>query len=285
MSLQHGSTKYAQLNLCIEKCDPTPFEEFNEATRGTIPHDFTPSSADRLVMLSEDIPYLLRQEKTMYEEPDILKRQEIADALMSDCVRIEELLSYWSSMVPPQFQFTSLPLPKSSPQSPYETLDDVNMYPNSLDIYCDNTMASTWNTWRVTRIRILRITLHCLDITNPPHPAMPRPPEYQTSLTMIHRLIDEICSTVPFLLGFHKKRIGDHGAFQCFPHPPGEAKWPDNFAASGAVGGWLMMQPLSFVAQLEETPESQRRWVKEYLTTFLRDPKDMGQQIGSPPKT
>ena len=225
-------------------------------------------------MLSEELPRLLQREKVIESGPHFLDRHNAAETLLTDCLRMEELLSYWSTMVPPQFQFTSLALPKPSSQ----TLSPPNesaTYPSSMDIYCDNTMASTWNTWRVTRIRVLRIILHCLDILNPPDPSVPRPPEYTTAYAMILRLIDGICNTVPFHLGFHEQRIGDAGAFDCFPHPPGEAKWPDGFAASGAVGGWLMMQPLSFVASCEYTPEPQREWVREYLTTFLRDPSSM----------
>lgn len=36
-----------------------------------------------------------------------------------------------------------------------------------------------------------------------------------------------------------------------------------------------MMAPLSFVCRLDCVPAGQREWMVEYLTTFMRDPRDM----------
>ncbi|KAG8531775.1 uncharacterized protein KY384_003411 [Bacidia gigantensis] len=268
----------AVLILGFYECDPEPFEDFLSVTEGTIPDDFVPSCADRLVMLTKDIPHLRRREKQLAEEPDQVARRTQAEALLADAQDTDVLLDFWASMMPQEFQFTSFKLP---------VVDDKkakDMYPSSMDVYYDHTMASTWNTWRITRIRVLQIIMNCADTINPPIKNTPHAYEYETSLDTLKGLTNDICASVPFHLGHHEAYSSEKNAFNSYPHPPGQANWPENFAASGAVGGWLMMQPLAFVSRLECIPQSQRLWVREYLTTFMRDSRDMSR-ISPPPKS
>ena len=232
-----------------------------------------PSCADRLVLLSIGLPKLRSREKQMLEKTDIIAKRVAANDLLKDAQNADVVLDFWTSTVPEEYLFTSLPLRGASTKG--GTI--YSMFPQSMDIYCDHPMASTWNTWRITRIHVLRMIMNCADILNPQHGTQSPSTEHESALHMIQRLVNDICSSVPFHLGYHKNRVGDRDILSDYPHPPGEAKWPDNFAASGAVGGWLMMQPLSFVARLNCIPSTQRDWVREYLTTFMRDPKDMSK--------
>ena len=291
-------------------------------------------------MLSESLPSLLQAQQIMLTTIIPLDQQALATNLLSSCYQLEETLSYWSTMIPPEFQYTSLPFPNSAPHNP-------DWYPNSLDIYTDNTMASTWNTWRITRVRVLTLILSCLDIlSDPSSPSSPfldpsprDSPEYTTTLTTISTLLNAICSSVPYHLGFHDQRVSPSSpqpsshnnidpfdtaslshpststlshpptpafplppsatpaftlpptptsinfphhhtkilptsqrtAFETFPHPPGQAHYPEGFEDNGAVGGWLMMQPLGFVARCEYAAPGMKDWVRGYLGTFLRD--------------
>ncbi|KAL9123729.1 MAG: hypothetical protein Q9217_006871 [Psora testacea] len=267
------------LGQCIENGDPTPFEDFLAATEGSLPEDFVPSCADHLALLSMSLPKLHLREKRMLDETNIVAKHAAAQNLLKDAQEADLVLDFWTSTVPEEYQFISLPLREDIRKSGII----LDMYPQSLDIYCDHPMANTWNIWRIRRINVLRMIMNCADILKPAHSANLPSTEYQNALQIIRRLANEICSSVPFHLGYDKKRFRDRAAFADYPHPPGEAKWPENFAASGAVGGWLMMQPLSFVAKLDCIPETQRDWVREYLTTFMRDPKDMGKGPKSPP--
>ena len=281
LSTSYFEANNIQLGQCIESCDPAPFEDFLAATEGTIPEDFVPSCADRLVQLSLELPKLRLREKQMLEEMDLITKRAMSEDLLRDAQDANVVLDFWTSTVPGEFLYTSLSIRGDG------TKDVVapGMYPPSLDIYYDHTMASTWNTWRITRIHVLRIIMNCASTMKAAQGIDSEPIEYQAALNKIRQLADEVCSSVPFHLGHHEHRVGDAIIFGNYPHPPGQAKWPDHFAASGAVGGWLMMQPLSFVARLECIPQIQRDWVREYLTTFMRDSSNMRHGPISPPIT
>lgn len=98
--------------------------------------------------------------------------------------------------------------------------------------------------------------------------------DHLDAVASIQQLVNGICSSIPFHLGYHTKRVQECGLSH-YPHPPGAAKWPKGFAESGATGGWLMMPALAFATQVDCAPQAQREWMLEYLTTFMRDPKDM----------
>ena len=259
-----------KLGQCIENCDPAPFKDFLAATEGIIPDNYVPSCADRLVLLSMELPNLRLHEKQMLDEANNIMKRSAAQALLQDAQNADAALETWTSTVSEEFLFTSLPLRGAIAQGS----SSPDKYPQNVDIYSDHPMASTWNTWRITRIYILRMVMNCADILKPPQATRPPSSEHKSALHMIHQLVNDICSSVPFHLGHHERHLGDTDGFTDYPHPPGEAKWPENFAASGAVGGWLMMQPLSFVARLNCIPSIQRDWVREYLNTFMRGPSE-----------
>ncbi|KAL9103889.1 MAG: hypothetical protein Q9163_001126 [Psora crenata] len=259
------------LGQCIEKCDPAPFQDFLSATEGAIPDNFVPSCADYLVSLCMKLPTLRFREKRMLDETNIVKKRTAAQELLNDAQGADRDLDSWTWTLPKEFHYTSFQLQGCTRDS--GAIPDA--YPSSEDIYCDYASASTWNAWRIRRIQVLCMIMNCAEILGPSHGRGEPAIEYGNALRVIGRLVDDICSSVPFHLGHHEAPGGGRAVFANYPHPPGQAKWPDNFAASGAVGGWLMMQPLSFVARLDCVPSIQRDWVKEYLTSFMRDPRDM----------
>ena len=223
------------------------------------------------------IPRLRLREKDLLSETNAVTKQLEASKLLTDAKICEEELVAWATTLPADFRYNRLPL-NSAPASKAQ-----NIYPSNMDIYNDATVASTWNTWRNQRIGLQRIIMECAAILEGPGSRTPSP-EYSQALNTIHQLVDDICSSIPFHLGHHKKRVSSPG-FSDYPHPPGQAKWPENFAATGAVGGWLMMPQLAFASKVACIPNSQRQWMLEYLTTFMRDPRDMHRGLVHSPKS
>ncbi len=251
-------------------------DEFLIATSEAIPDDFVPTIADRLVILAMEIPHLRLSEKDLLAETNAVTKQTEALRLLIDAKRVDTEVASWSLSLPTEFLFTRMPLSSSSASKAAKS------YPSNMDIYQDVTTASTWNSWRKTRIQLLKMILECATILNPPGSRTPSS-DYTEALETTHQLVDDVCSSIPFHLGHHKKRLSSPG-FADYPHPPGQAKWPDHFAASGAVGGWLMMPPLAFCSRQDDIPNSQRQWMLEYLTTFMRDPRDMNRGLVQSPK-
>ena len=231
-----------------------------------------------MVQLSLDIPRLRFREQELLTETNAVTKQTQALQLLIDTKRCETGLAAWNQNLPTEFQYSRLPLNSSTASKAQ------NAYPASLDIYQDAPTASTWNTWRNLRMGLLKIIMECTTILQPPGSRTPTA-EYTKSLQTIHGLVDDICSSIPFHLGHHKKRVTSPG-FAEYPHAPGQAKWPENFAATGAVGGWLMMPQLAQASKVDCIPNSQRQWMLEYLTTFMRDPRDMNRGlVQTPPKS
>lgn len=222
-----------------------------------------------------DLPQLRQRVENLLAETNALAKQTKALKLLVDAKRLERAVASWSLSLPSDFLFTRMPLCSSNASRAAKS------YPTNMDVYQDVTTASTWNAWRKTRMQLLKIVLECATVLKLPASCTPSP-DYNEALTTIHQLVDDVCSSIPFHLGHHKKRLLSPG-FADYPHPPGQAIWPENFAASGAVGGWLMMPPLAFCSQQDDIPESQRQWMLEYLTTFMRDPRDMNQGLVHPP--
>ena len=252
-------------------------DNFLVATSEAIPEDFVPTIADRLVILAMEIPHLRLREKELLAETSAVTKQTKARRLLIDARRVDAEVASWSLSLPTEFLFTRMPLSSSSASKA------ARSYPSNMDIYQDVTTASTWNSWRKSRIQLLKMILECATILNPPGSRSPSP-DYAEALATTHELVDDVCSSIPFHLGHHKKRFSSPG-FADYPHPPGQAKWPDHFAASGAVGGWLMMPPLAFCSRQDDIPNSQRQWMLEYLTTFMRDPRDMNRGLANSPKS
>lgn len=266
-----------QLSYCIDIADPRPINEFLAATSEVVPLSYVPTCADRLVMLAMDVPSLRYRELSLLGEHDAVIKQDEARKLLEDAKRCEKAVAAWSHDLPTDFMYIRRPLTSRNKSRAQ------NSYPNNMDIYRDATCASTWNTWRNTRIRLLQIIMKCATILAPVGSHTPSQ-EYTTALNTVQTLVDDICSSIPFHLGHHEKGVSSPG-FSDYPHPPGQAKWPENFPATGAVGGWLMMPQLAFASRVDATPNSQRQWMMEYLTTFMRDPRDMRRGlIQSPPK-
>ena len=228
-------------------------------------------------MLTMELPRLCSREDEMENEKDLAKKRFVAQDLLTSAKEVDIGLKFWTSTLPEDFLISSLPLRAEPSKEPLASA----LYPHSIDMYCDHAAANIWNTWRINRITVLRIIATCTDLLNSPDSFNTFPPPSQTSLDKIQRLAGDICATVPYHLGHCEYSVADTMAFKDYPHPPGEAKWPENFRTSGIVGALLMMQPLSFVANLDCVPQSQRDWAKEYLTTFIRDPTDM-QRINLP---
>lgn len=230
------------------------------------------------MLLAMSVPRLKEREQEVLLEASAVTKQTAALELLIDTRKCERSVASWTKDISEDFHFTRLSLisvQKSRAQ---------NLYPSSMDIYPDSTVASTWNTWRSTRIRLLQIIMKCATILQPAKSKTPSA-EYTAALNTTHELADDICNSIPFHLGHHKKEVSSPG-FSDYPHPPGQAKWPDNFAATGAVGGWLMIPQLAFASKIETIPNSQKQWMLEYLTTFLRDPRDMARgPVSSPPRT
>ncbi len=144
------------------------------------------------------------------------------------------------------------------------------MYPWSVDTYEDVIVANTWNLWRMSRIRIHSVIKDCAMLLQSASD------DHAYAVSAIRHLVNEICSSVPFQLGF---KMGDHnGDASFYPHGMGDASWLDKFGVPETLGGYLPIQPLGVAVGEDCVPLRQRLWMREYLETVNKDPGELAKR-------
>ncbi|KAL6722057.1 hypothetical protein ACLMJK_001162 [Lecanora helva] len=123
----------------------------------------------------------------------------------------------------------------------------------TVHLYSSFSMACLWNFHRCTRIMLNRCMTHCvtesekLDKSSPARTDMPTIQMQLTSL--ITSLIDDICASVPYLLG----EIDQQGNLQ-------------RSTQNRAVGGLLLIWPLRVAFDIGCAKPAQKVWIRRQLT-------------------
>lgn len=169
---------------------------------------------------------------------------------MQDAKAVDADLVKWSEAVPEVWHYVSIAVGNG-------TLMDV--YPRSIDIYYDTIVASTWNSWRAYRLYVLTIVMKCASILFTLHGDPDTEREDFEVIDTIQRLVNGICSSVPFHIGHTIN--GTDTARSLYPHAVGSRQIPDPV---GALGVFMMKWPLSVASTMTCVPESQQRWMREY---------------------
>ncbi len=206
--------------------------------------------ANRLVLLTIDIPSLRLRERELLDCPRFRPDPELVAGLMRDAKAIDDNLTRWRDTVPESWHYVSIPT---------RTETQADLYPKSIDIYDDNAIASNWNAWRAYRLYVLAIIEKCALVLSKFHGDPNFEWEDFASINTIRELVNDICSTIPFHLGY---TINDeHRTKSIYPHAFGSVQEP---SSPGAWGVFMIKWPLSVALAMSYLPESQRRWMREY---------------------
>ena len=206
--------------------------------------------ANRMVLLTIEIPSLRQREKDLFDSPSYRPSPEAVVGLMQAAKAVDADLVRWSETVPKAWHYVSI-------TTENEVRTDV--YPRSIDIYFDDLVASTWNTWRAYRLYILTIVSRCASILSNLRDNLDAERENCEVMDTIQELVDGICSSVPFHLGYAMD--GNARGSLLYPHAPGSALKP---SLTGALGVFMVKWPLGVASTMSCIPEGQRRWIRDY---------------------
>ena len=119
-----------------------------------------------------------------------------------------------------------------------------NAYADHYHIYPNHAAATILNNYRCTRVIIHdRVLKYLSDIPTPPSPDLARLHSIQreTSKTIISKITDQICASVPYYFGAHNQH-------QTPTYTP------------KAICGYFLRWPLFVVAGTDSVPDSMREW-------------------------
>ena len=252
-----------QVQNCIRNEDCTPLVELMSFT-GDIHHrgNNRLKFGDRLAMLTSIIPSLVSRAKTLRSTPKTVTKYQKTLRLMQDAKRDDLLFTdLWIAEAPAEFHYTSVAVHGSNDYA-------NNVYPRTLDSYHDVFVASEWNLWRTSRIHILTVVKQCAvtceDVA-----------EVVEADATIQQLVDDVCSSVPFQLGYEKSTAQEQPAY---PHVAGCATWLEAFGLPCTLGGFLLIHPLGIAVKVDCIPETQRQWMRAYLAILNRDPRELDKE-------
>ena len=184
--------------------------------------------------------------KTTLDANSLSILSEVIDSL---CL-IDGRLKAWCNQASGDYRYTSLELPTSSPGTKTFFESRLNV---PIHVYSSSTMAAMWNLHRGARILLLHGLKNCLSRRKQYGAAKPDSSELvdidKKTIGSIESLFNDICASVPYLLG----EVDQKGNLQM----PRQCK---------AVGGYYLLWPLCLALFLDSIDSVQREWVKRRLT-------------------
>lgn len=216
------------------------------------------------------IPGLKSRADSLQCRSDDAAKNHVIPKLLEDARRADAILARgWNADVPAAFHYSSRPLCYRDERG---VSHPDGLYPISLDTYHDPFVANTWNKWRSSRIQVLQVIMQCISFPGQSK-GMPDPPaEYAAAATSALQLVDDICSSLPYHLGYSETSMDES---LIYPHAADEVAttvWrarrgrPDRTAPQ-----MLFVQPLLIASNVDDVPASQRRWMRNYLAEIMQE--------------
>ena len=198
--------------------------------------------ATTLDLMSVEVANILNQEASIssLESED---KADLLEDLLERAKLVDERLAHWMAVVP-LYWFPTSTSAKDIPQS----VRDAGIYGDACDIYPDIMIAITWNDWRWTRMRILAL--------------LARYGDEKSTLTTIQSLADDVCASIPFVLGDRTEFMPMYATKNTYPSAEGRPLPKAHRQNAAAFGGWYMLTPLRETVQMAKyLRKGQVEWI------------------------
>jgi hypothetical protein len=138
----------------------------------------------------------------------------------------------------------------------------MHAFPGDVDIYHDIWMASIWNLSRASRLFIQGVVIRCAAWLSAPNDYITTE-EYASAATLGQRLVNEVCASVPYHLGWPPAKAALD--LVNFPDISGFACGDDSESSAKNLGGYFLLWPLFVAGSLDFVPDIQRQWIRGRL--------------------
>lgn len=177
--------------------------------------------------------------------------------LLDRCLGLNEALEDWQQGLPESWR----PYRKAQPSSIHHSIREAGLYNQLCDLYTSPAVANYQNHWRSNKILVLRLIKHCFQNL----PLSPNPTDnviLAQANKEIQLLVDDICASVPFILGSRTSRTFPHEQANYPPIPcslrqltdhvdsngqPVSMTAQDHARSAAATGGWFLLLPLAAI--------------------------------------
>jgi hypothetical protein len=182
--------------------------------------------------------------------------------MMRKCQNLEQECANWGHNLPDYFNWKTVAWEDHVPQGDYAKAE---VFPGRVDLYQDLWIASVWNLIRCSRLILASMIVRCAAWICSPVDYRTTP-EYATAARTAMDLLTDIIASVPYQLGWFRKRRhlldkNHMSSFGC-----GEED------AQKGLPGYLLTWPLTVIVGQDYTSDSQRAWARGrlyYIANYL----------------
>ena len=204
----------------------------------------------------------------MLKQPDTIEELEVTN-LLQCAYQLDEELIQWEADYPSDWKGESIALTGQLATNSLYTLsqlsdDDVRKLPcwpavPFLSKYSSITQAQAFNQYRSARIYIYTVVIRWLAWLGHRNAESQYAVEYQRSCQVVQNLIDEICATVPFVMGYDVDNLALKSVADLLQ---GDCDRPCLAAAQEVL---VILHPLFLSVRMETLKEQQRTWCRGRL--------------------
>lgn len=218
------------------------------------------SAEDLLFSKTVHIPQLQSSANDLIMHANLNSDLEIYE-LISNAQKLDDNLADWVNNLPSSYKYTTAPTLRTPIDGNSSNSDYI---PSHFHTYENMFIGRVWNLYRVSRLIVQSIILRAVSWLSE-RSLQQYHTEFTRSECSIGILVDEICSSVPFLLGFEANIQSSKT-----PSSP-DARWdlwPQNcmkLVNTTMNGKFSLVWPLHIASSVLSAPQIQRDWIKAQL--------------------
>ena len=236
-------------------------------------HEVNPAlqnPANKLTQYTLLVPALRSRATSLLQQSRTQWNIYAVSMLLHEVRSVDIILSTWPASIPDSWQYTAISRACwSTPQIPTEYSYEI--YPGTQDSYYDIWLASVWNTYRISRLFLNAITVRCITwlsqafITSKPTHPPNEDPEYINATVTIQNMADDICSSVPFFLGYDIRSLPPELELEILDPIPSYAALSGTCSSPSspsAIHAYFLLWPLFVCRSALTIPLSQRNFLR-----------------------
>lgn len=235
------------------------FHELKESV-----HSFE-NTEDKLISKTIKVPQLQSLANDILSQPsssiEATTESQIPDLIWA-VKELDQELAEWAREVPSGWSY-SVAINLNSTTSPEPSIP--NYAPNEIHTYSDFYVARVWNLYRISRLILQSILTRASSW--PCSPNDKTPPGNAHFEKLSKELVNDICASVPFLLGYElsslRRTIGNTNS------QDDQSIWPQNSVSYGDTskhtGRFSLIWPLYISCSVPSIAESQQQWMRAQL--------------------
>jgi len=189
--------------------------------------------------------------------------------VFNHALEINALLESWAQSVGDDWHWVAadhFETPQGFPESLFS-------YRGRMDIYYDIHMAGVWNFYRTKRTIVLSIILDCIAVLGLSSVGTCQDLK-RVAIHKLQKLADDICGTVPWILGTRMHLGLEDGPAIEYPYVNNQKVTEAHRRSAANVGGWKLIephnQPLKTMSNMPYLREGQKEWLLAQHARIMR---------------